>query len=267
MTAPASPAQIDAAQAYEALFVPALFAPWAPKVAAAARIQRNHKVLDVACGTGVLAREAHARAGSTGVVVGLDPDPGMLVVAAQLAPAVRWQEGVAESMPFADRSFDSVVSQFGLMFFADREMALREMLRVLTTGGRLVAAVWNTIAHMPAYALEVELLERFAGARAADAVRAPFVLGSHEHLLGMFEAAGASSIAITTETGTARFPSIRVMVEADLRGWLPVVGVILAEDQIGRILLEAEDAFAEYEDSEGTVSFTVSAHIATAEKS
>ena len=132
MSAPTWEAQVDAAKAYEALFVPALFGQWAPKIADAAKIERNHKVLDVACGTGILARKVHSRTGPTGSVLGLDPSLDMLAVAHELAPAVNWQQGVAESIPFPDRSFDAVVSQFGLMFFADRHKALREMLRVLT---------------------------------------------------------------------------------------------------------------------------------------
>src|SRR5512134_2443995 len=159
MSEPTPQAQIDAATAYEALFVPALFGQWTPRVADAAQIERGQRVLDVACGTGVLAREAVARTGSTGQVAGLDPVPGMLVVAKQLAPSVEWREGVAELLPFADRAFDAVVSQFGLMFFTDRHRALREMLRVLTPGGRLAVAVWDSLASNPAYAAEVALLE------------------------------------------------------------------------------------------------------------
>src|SRR5262245_30404570 len=124
MSLPALQAQIDAARAYEALFVPALFGQWAPKLADAAQIQPGQRVLDVACGTGIVAREVSARIGSGGRVVGVDPSPGMLAVARQLAPNIEWREGVAESLPFPDQSFDTVVSQFGLMFFTDRPRSL-----------------------------------------------------------------------------------------------------------------------------------------------
>src|SRR5919108_5331348 len=127
MTEPTLQAQIDAANAYEALFVPALFGQWAPRVADAAQIQPGQRVLDVGCGTGVLAREVASRMGSSGRVAGIDPSPGMVAVAKQLAPTVDWREGLAESLPFPDQSFDAVVSQFGLMFFTDRRQALREM--------------------------------------------------------------------------------------------------------------------------------------------
>jgi ubiquinone/menaquinone biosynthesis C-methylase UbiE len=126
MTEPTRDELIDAANAYEALFVPALFRQWAPRVADAAAIRDGQRVLDVACGTGILAREAESRVGAEGHVVGLDPNPGMLAVAARLAPDVEWREGVAESLPFAGGSFDAVVSQFGLMFFRDRVRLCRK---------------------------------------------------------------------------------------------------------------------------------------------
>src|SRR4051812_79747 len=110
-------AQVAGARAYQALFVPALIGAFAPIVADAAAIVSGDRVLDVACGTGVLACEVAARAGAAGEVVGLDVNPGMLAVARERSPAIAWHEGAAESLPFPDRSFDAVVSQFGLMFF------------------------------------------------------------------------------------------------------------------------------------------------------
>lgn len=220
-------------------------------------------MLDVACGTGILAREAASRTGSTGFVAGLDPGPGMLEAAKQLAPAVEWRQGVAESLPFQDHSFDAVVSQFGLMFFSDRREALRQALRVLAPQGCLAVAVWDTLDNIPAYAAEVKLLERLAGRLAADAVRAPFVLGDRQDLAALFEDAGVASVEVTTEQGRAQFPSARVMVEADLRGWLPVMGVVLPEEQIARILEEAELVLEPYVNADGTVAFDTSVHIVT----
>ncbi len=259
-------AQIDAADAYEGLFVPALFQAWAPRVVAAAGIQPRQRVLDVACGTGVLARAALAAVGSGGSVAGLDPNPGMLAVAARLAPEIEWRRGAAEALPYADRCFDAVVSQFGLMFFGDRRLAIREMLRVLAPGGRLAAAVWDSLDNTPAYAAEVALLERLAGRRAAEALRAPFALGDREGLAALFRDAGATAVTATTHQGTARFPGIRAMVEADLRGWLPVMGVPLSEDQIGRILEEAEHALGRYVVADGRVAFAAPGHIVVGTK-
>ncbi len=259
-------AQIAAATAYENFFVPALFREWAPRVTAAARIGPGQRVLDVACGTGVLARAAAARAIPGGTVAGLDANPGMLAVAARLAPQIAWRQGTAESLPYPDHAFDAVVSQFGLMFFTDRRQALREMQRVLAPGGLLAVAVWDSLTRTPAYAAEVAVLEQVAGSRAADALRAPFVLGDTAELAAIFASAGTPAAAITTHQGRAHFPSIRAMVEADLRGWLPMVGVVLTEAEIQQILAEAEHVLSGYVTAGGSVVFDAPAHIVTAAK-
>lgn len=258
--------QIEAARAYEALFVPALLGQFAPRVANAAGVVEGERVLDVACGTGVLAREALKRVGAKGSVTGLDAVPGMIAVAQQIEPGVEWRQCKAESLPFSDESFDVVVSQFGLMFM-DHVQAIKEMLRVLTSRGRLAVAVWNTLENIPAYATAAELFERIGGQRANYALRAPFALGDADELRKLFSDTGTYSIDVTTHSGTALFPSIRVMVEADLRGWLPVMGVNLSEEQITQILSEAEAALASYTTSDGQVQFDVSAHIVTGKKS
>jgi SAM-dependent methyltransferase len=207
MGKPTLQAEVDAANAYEALFVPALFGQWAPKVADASQIQPGQRVLDVACGTGILAREIAPRVGAAGRIVGVDPSPGMIAVAKQLAPAIEWREGIAESLPFPDQSFDAVVSQFGLMFFTDRRQALREMLRVLTPGGRLAVAVWDSLDNIPAYASEVALLERMAGRQAADALRAPFVLGDRQDLATLFRKPGRHRPGSSHIAGRRSFPA------------------------------------------------------------
>ena len=256
--------QIAAATAYQDLFVPALFEAWAPRVADAARIRPGDRVLDVACGTGVLARAAATRAAPNGFVTGLDLNPGMLAVAAQLTPTIRWQQGAADALPYPDGSFEVVVSQFGLMFFPDQPAALREMRRVLVPRGRLAVAVWASLADTPAYAAEVTLLERLAGAAAADALRAPFVLGEGARLAELCAAAGIAGADITIREGQARFPSIRAMVEADLRGWLPLMGVLLEERLIAEILRQAEGVLRPFVTPEDTVAFASPALLVTA---
>ncbi len=218
-------------------------------------------------GLGFSGREVASRVGSSGHIAGVDPNQGMVAVAKQLAPGVKWREGTAEALPFPDNTFDAVVSQFGLMFFTDGCQALGEMLRVLSHGGRMAVAVWDFLDNIPAYSSEVALLEQIAGQQAADALRAPFVLGDKRVLSALFEDCGVVSAEITTHHGVAQFPNIRTMVEADLRGWLPVMGVFLTEEQIDRILSVADLVLNSYTTSDGRVTFQLSAHIVTAGKS
>lgn len=259
-------AEIEGAKAYEALHVPALFEEWAPRVLDAARVGRGHRVLDVACGTGVLARAAAERVGGGGAVIGVDPNPGMLAVARRLSEGIRWEAGVAEDLPTEDGTFDRVVSQFGMMFFIDRNAALQEMMRVLFPDGRLAVAVWDSLENTPAYARAVGLLDRMAGANAANALRAPFVMGDRSELEELLRGAGAQDVEGISLMGRARFPSLRVMVEADLRGWLPAMGVDLEEDLIMAILSEAEEELGEYVTADGHVEFPSPAHIVSGRK-
>jgi ubiquinone/menaquinone biosynthesis C-methylase UbiE len=109
-----------------------------------AALKRGERVLDVACGTGIVARLAAERVGSRGTVVGLDINSGMLDVANQSTPTrvgIEWRQGSAESLPFPDRTFDVLLCQLGFQFFAEKLASLREMGRVLAPGGRLFLTV------------------------------------------------------------------------------------------------------------------------------
>ncbi len=256
--------EIAGARAYESLHVPALFGQWCQRMLDAAEVGTGERVLDVACGTGVLARAAMARVGFSGYVAGVDPGRGMLAVARELEPHCHWREGVAEAIPFADHGFDALLCQFGLMFFSDRPQALREMARELRPGGKLALAVWDQLEHMQAYAVLVDILRHLAGEEAAAALSAPFCLGDRDRLMDLIEASPLAVESLTTIPGSAHFPDIRTMVEADLRGWLPVMGVRLSEPQIVSILGEAQMALAEYRDDHGHMVFQVPAHIVTA---
>lgn len=252
----------DAAVVYEEFFVPALFAEWAPRVATLARIARGSRVLDVACGTGVLAREA-ARLAGAGAVVGLDVNPGMLAVARRIEPGIDWRTGRAEELPFDSGSFDVVVSQFGLMFFADQTRALDEMWRVLRPGGTLVTAVWARLEDTPGYAKMVELVRRLFGGEIADELRAPFSLGESSVLRAVFDKSAVTTPRVETVAGTARFASIADWVRTEIRGW--TLADKLDDDQFRVLAREAEIALAEFR-HEGGVTFASPAHLVLSTK-
>jgi ubiquinone/menaquinone biosynthesis C-methylase UbiE len=253
-----------AGRGYEALFVPALFQPWALRVAAAAGLAAGDRVLDVACGTGVLAREARRRVGEAGRVAGLDPAPGMIAAAREIEPGIDWIPGSAEDLPFDDDSFDAVLSQFGIMFFEDRAAAAREMARVTRPGGRLVLAAWHGTDRNPIYRDIAALLDTEVSPAAGDAVRVPFRLGNPEDLAGLLRAAGCVEIAVETATERARFPDTRTMVEAELRGWLPLFGIHLDEERIAALLARFEAALASHAAPEREMVFPAAGYIVSA---
>jgi SAM-dependent methyltransferase len=251
----------EAARVYEEFFVPALFEEWAVRVAGAAGVRDGQRVLDVACGTGVLARAAARRAGA-GSVSGLDRNPAMLGVARGIEPAIEWREGRAEELPYADDAFDVVVSQFGLMFFDDPVRALREMIRVLRPGGHLAVAVWGALESSPGYAAMAALLERLFGERVALELRAPFRLGDRELLVSLLDQAGLAGAAIETVTGSARFPSLAAWIHTDIRGW--TLADAIDDAELALLQREAADALAGFVGDDGGVAFAIEGHIATA---
>jgi SAM-dependent methyltransferase len=255
-------AEREAAWFYEKKFVPALFAPWSARTIAAAGIEAGDRVLDIACGTGVVTRDIAAITGADSPPVGLDLSPGMLAVARALDTRIDWRLGDAGQLPFGDGSFDRVVCQFGLMFFADRVRALAEMRRVLRPAGRLAVAVWAGLEHNPGYAEKVQVLEQIAGPAAADALRAPFCLGNQDRLLEFARAAGIGDLSIETHAGEACFGDLFEFVDVDLRGWLPVMGVHLDELTIRQVHAACAPALDRYVDSQsGRITLPASAHI------
>jgi ubiquinone/menaquinone biosynthesis C-methylase UbiE len=255
----------SAAEVYEEFFVPALFQEWSDRVADAITLRAGDRVLDVACGTGVLTRAVAARVGPSGAAIGLDVNEGMLAVARRKAPRLDWRSGRAEALPFDTESFDAVVSQFGLMFFEDRRAALAEMLRVLRHGGRLAVAVWDSLDRTPGYATVTQLLQRLFGDRVADALRAPFALGDPGAVRSLFASAGIPRATVTTVKGTARFPSIKAWMYTDVKGW--TLADMIDDAQLARLLDEAEKALRPFLAADGTVAFEAPAHIVTATKS
>lgn len=253
------------AQVYEQFFVPALFQQWGEVIADMVGVAPGHRVLDVACGTGVLACAAAERVGPDGAVTGLDPNDEMLAVARGKSARIEWQDGRAESLPFAEASFDRVASQFGLMFFEDKAAGLGEMMRVLRPGGRLVVAVCDALDHSPGYAVLAELLQRLFGAAVADAFRAPFVLGERKQLRALCELAGIRTAQLARADGTVCFSSIEQLVATE-RACVWTLGGLLDDHQFDRLLEEAEESLQPFVTAGGAVAFKMPTLVITVDK-
>ncbi len=250
----------DAAEVYEAFFVPALFGQWPDRLLGAAAVGPGDRVLDVGCGTGVLARGALSLVGGAGQVVGVDPNPGMLAVARRSSDRIEWVEAVAERLPFEAGRFDRIVSQFALMFFTDRAAAIQEMARVLRPDGTVAVATWAPLDETPGYAAMVGLLRQLFGEPAAQALRAPYVLGEHDDVRALLEEA-FEDIVVATVPGVARFESIEAWVHTDIRGW--TLANLIDDDQYETLLREARRELASFRTTDGSVAFDAPALIST----
>lgn len=252
----------SAAEIYETFFVPALFAEWPARVLRAAAVQTGDDLLDVACGTGILAREAVGVVGPAGSVVGIDVNEGMLAVARSNAPGVDWKVGPAESLPFPDATFDRVVCQFGLMFFEDPTQAIAEMGRVLRPGGVIAVAVWDTLEATPGYAAVTELLHDLFGPEAAASIEAPYSLGDTAKLTALFADAGMNGATVHTVPGKARFASLDAWIYTDIKGW--TLADVIDEEGYQRLRRHAPQRLGRFVLPDGSVQFDAPAHIVTA---
>ncbi len=188
------------AESYERRFVPAIGRPVASRLIEAAELRRGERVLDVACGTGIVARLAAGRVGPEGAVSGLDLNPAMLAVAREAAPAeasIAWIHAPAENMPLEDERFDVVLCGMGLQFFSDRSAALREIRRVLVSGGRLVANVPGPTPP-PLHAM-ADSLRRHVNPETAGFVDAVFSLHEADELRFLAKGAGFGSVEVRSE--------------------------------------------------------------------
>jgi SAM-dependent methyltransferase len=190
-------------ESYERYQVPSLFRPLAERFLAVMPLRAGEWVLDVACGTGIVARLAAQQVGPTGLVTGVDLNPGMLAVARAHTPtsgaAIDWREGDAGALPCADGSYHVVLCQQGFQFFPDQPQALREMHRVLMPGGRVALSVWRSIEHNPFNQAVAAGLSRYGSAEAAASIRAPFAHGDAQVLQTRIAAAGFHNVAVQVQ--------------------------------------------------------------------
>ena len=258
----------NAPEAYERYMVPALFTPWATDLVARLSLHPGEHVLDVACGTGSVARLAAHRVSPGGTVTGLDLNPGMLAVARSLPHAsdvrMDWREGSAMALPFANALFNVVLCQQGLQFFPDRVAALREMHRVLVPGGRLGLSVWRSLQHNPYMAALGNALEYRVSAEAAAGSRTVCALGDAEALRSLLLQAGFLEVRISIAILVMRFASVEAFVPGQFAA-TPFAGAVAALDAPARIALleDVRMALRSYTDDTG-VAVPIEAHVATA---
>ena len=252
---------LSAAETYERSFVPALFAEWAPLLVDAAGVQPGHAVLDVACGTGIVARTAAMRAGAAGVV-GLDLNDAMLTVARRVAPALTWRQGDCAALPFPDRTFDSVLCQMALMFFPDRVAALGEMGRVAAQGATVGLVVPAGLDAQPAYREFVEVAARHVGAAALSLLGTYWACGDVDDLTAWCDAANLEVVALTTHMGTAQFSSSDELVATEINA-SPLAHRI-DPDTYEHIRSDSAHALAAFTRADGTFAPPLVGHILTA---
>jgi SAM-dependent methyltransferase len=255
---------VEAAEVYESEFVPALFAEWAPHLVEAAGVVPGQAVLDVACGTGVVARTAADRMGGRGRVVGLDLNEGMLDVAGRLRPDIQWRQGDAADLPFEADAFDVVLCQAALMFFPDRTGALREMGRVVTAGGAVAVQVWDRLEAQAGFVPMYEAFSEHLGPAAMELENAYWALGDLDLVGSLFEAAGLRVTGTRTRVGTVRYDSASQAIATELEA--TPLGERVGQDAYRRILETAGQALRPFTVDGGRIELPLKGHLIVATK-
>lgn len=254
----------EAAQGYEQYFVPAIFDQWPPTIIAAAEISDGDKILEVGCGTGVLARELIKLVGAMGSVTGLDLSESMLGVARKICPQVDFRQGNAMDLPFDDAAFDVVIAPFMLMFVPEPAKAVSELQRVLKPGGRMVLSVWEALERNEVYSGLVEIARQRIDDAAGDSLAWPFALGANGKLGEICRDAGVGEVEIKTHDGRAKFPSLEDFVRTEIQSW--VLATSVTEKSLAAIVADAKTRFANYCDQSGAIDMPINALLAKAIK-
>jgi ubiquinone/menaquinone biosynthesis C-methylase UbiE len=200
----------SAAEIYQREIVPRITMLWAKDLVDRVELRHGDRVLDVACGTGVVTRVAAERA-TGGQVIGLDLNAEMLKVArSQLegtGSLIEWRQGSALALPFENDAFDVVLCQLGLQFFPDKLLAMQEMARILGASGRLALSVFSAIERTPVALALASALDRHLGTEASSTKRAEHSLSDPDILANLARDAGLTKIVVTPVQQTIRFHS------------------------------------------------------------
>ena len=262
----------DPAETYEQYLGSAIAHPWTRVLLELAAPQPGERVLDVACGTGSVARHVAPMVGREGKVVALDISPAMLAVARALplppGASIEWREGNAVRLDLPDDAFDLVLCQQGLQFFPDRAASVREMRRVLQDGGRVVISVWQALQRHPVYEALFEATARHLGA-AVSTVDVSFSLWDSEDLRRLLNDAGFERIVITPRSLEVHLPTPERFVQLTVLGAATSIPAFTQLDTAARsALVDAvigeTQAVAEHYRDGNTLRFPMSTHIAFA---
>ena len=255
---------LEQAHAYEDLFVPALFAQWVQPLLDGAGVTEGQRVLDVACGTGVVARAAARVVGPNGHVSGIDLNPAMIQVAREIEPTIDWRVGDAADLPYEDQSFDVALCQSALFFFPDPAEAVREMTRVVAPGGSVAVQTYAGLHEQPGYGPFIDSVIRHTGPEARKLLGTYWSKGDLDELRLLMETAGLDVQGTRTELGLVTFPSTDALVHTEIQA-TPLAQRI-SESAYRAISEENRQLLAPYVDSSGMLRLPIRARFITSTK-
>ena len=194
---------------YDRYLGPLFFHHYAATMAARLEVTPGMRVLETACGTGIVTEHLAGRLAGRGTLVATDLNAPMLAyAAAKLSTrAVDWKEADATDLPFEDGAFDAVVCQFGLMFFPDKAAGVREAFRVLEPGGKFLVSVWDSLEDNPVARITHETVSAVFPDDPPQFYRIPFSLHEAAVVRGLLTSAGFEDVRGERVEGVGVSPS------------------------------------------------------------
>jgi len=244
-------------EAYEKYLAEPILKPCAPGLVQGAEIAAGDKVIDVACGTGIVTRLAAQNVGHAGYVIGVDMNPGMLSIAlkltrSEISDIISWIKGDAVALPLLASGFDALLCQQGLQFFPDKSAALGEMYRVLIPEGRLSFSVLREIEYNPFQKAIADALEHFVGPQSSKIIHSPFTMNDAGEIRTMVTKAGFNKVHINHEITTIRFASLSEFVPGYLAATPVAATAATLDDKVKSKILDHVTGLLEpYIDDDG----------------
>jgi SAM-dependent methyltransferase len=258
-----------AAEIYESQKVPSVFGPLASATFDAVSLPENGHALDVACGTGIIAKLLAKHLPGKGRIVGTDLNPAMIALAQKTMPAsqhsIDWFVCDVGELPFEDGEFDIAFCQQGLQFFPDKPRALAEIARVLAPNGRLVLTCWRAIS--PLFQEVSNSLNKRVSEKSAKQALHPFSFRDGEVIASLLRGAGfrltsASSLLVPRPLTPARAAIRREILASPYEKDLLEKG----DEVIDAIVADVDAALEQYRQGESLI-IPQEAHLFEAEKS
>lgn len=206
---------------YDRFLGPVIFEPYAEDFAYRLQGKRFERVLEIACGTGIVTRRLRDVLPADTEIVGTDLNPDMFEFAKakfKSGEKISWQKADAAELPFPDRSFDAVACQFGIMFVPDKAAAMREAYRVLGDGGVFLFNVWDSLEMNPFAKIAHTTIASFFDRDPPKFYQIPFSLHDSKLVGELLRNAGFEKIESFVETKACRSKSAKDFATGLVRG-------------------------------------------------